>query len=621
MALPLSVLLQGLGFASIHAINLLLIAALLAGFWRREAHAPSSLALVVLAWASWLWLSLIWAGVGWVALRAAFAMSVLPLGFLITREFSTGQWRRLSSWMLLAAGIVILWGMAQLWQGGQPRAGFGQRNLAGAFTLPVALLATGWWLAGGRRGTAVLAVIPWLFIALVQSRGLWFAALPATLLLCLLAGGVPAWRRVAPLALVLALLVLSFQLPGGLGKRSVSDLQVARISLAGVEGQATREAAGAFGDSSLGQRLVIWRAALAMLEQAPWYGIGAQHFYQRYPLLITPEDQSAGQYAHNDYLQLLIELGWPGLLLTLGIYLLAAGRSWSRLRSGDPSPGRQVEIASLLAGITAIALHALVSYDHYAVPILLLLGMLLGRLDRLTLSAGEGLPVALSLPRRWLVSGAFLAMVLPALPAASEWYHRQGTQRLAVGDLAGAEAALSRAAVLFDTDEVEYARAITYIEALKALSAGDTERRSQLHQWALEALEKSARINPWNADVHFGRGLLAELAPDLEGPERARTAERAWRRCLRMDPRHFLCREHLARLLVRKGEGREARLLLEQGTAWSLPDDPAIAPYMMLLADLRERQGDTEPARRLRGRLARLREHWNRDSSGVSLSP
>jgi len=376
--------------------------------------------------------------------------------------------------------------------------------------------------------------------------------------------------------------------------------------------------AGLRGDSFQARRL-IWQGAWHMWRESPWQGWGLYRFRLIYPRYQLDADQSAGQYVHNDYLQLLLEIGIPGLLLVLLSMGLIAWWGWRTLRSPGVSESRRLEIAALLAAMAAISVHGMVSYDFYILPVLLVLGLITGRfIDRV--SAGDGVPVHTFTtgvgPVRRLVLILLSAVLLAlAVPASMAWYMEQGRAALARGDLAAAESALARAARIDNTDAIAHARALAYIEALKALPV-DEPRRPRLYRWALDSLDQAARMNPQLAAVACTRGTLLSQNPDLAGSQVYQHAADAFQRGLRMAPRDFLCRLYFARLLLKTGRRDEARALLEAGLSAGLPDSPAIQTYVLALIHLRHDLGDAVAAGRLARRLLQLQGHWRKIRNG-----
>jgi hypothetical protein len=86
-------------------------------------------------------------------------------------------------------------------------------------------------------------------------------------------------------------------------------------------------------------RFLIWERAWQMLMDAPWWGIGLGTYWLHWPPYRNPLDSSGGFYVHNDYLQIWIETGLPGLLLLLAVYPLNAWRDAPLF----PTPARALD--------------------------------------------------------------------------------------------------------------------------------------------------------------------------------------------------------------------------------------------------------------------------------------
>lgn len=139
-------------------------------------------------------------------------------------------------------------------------------------------------------------------------------------------------------------------------------------------------------------RLEIWDAALAQHATSPWVGAGARMFYDgsiRYRSVELPTYSGEALFAHNEYLQMLADYGWVGLLL-LGAMLLVHGGNGLRflqwfvrhrfLQTGRVLSNNLALCLGALAALTAMLVHASFEFQfHVAAPALtaaLLLGLL-----------------------------------------------------------------------------------------------------------------------------------------------------------------------------------------------------------------------------------------------------
>jgi putative inorganic carbon (HCO3(-)) transporter len=102
-------------------------------------------------------------------------------------------------------------------------------------------------------------------------------------------------------------------------------------------------------DSSNNFRINVWKAAIDMIHDRPWLGIGPGNkaFNLVYPLYQQPKFNALSAYSVP--LELLVEGGVPGLLAVLGLL-------WTSLRIGlEQLKGESTFALPALAAIAAIA--------------------------------------------------------------------------------------------------------------------------------------------------------------------------------------------------------------------------------------------------------------------------
>lgn len=215
---------------------------------------------------------------------------------------------------------------------------------------PLALALAAGFLRGWRRGQ-VRPLLPLLLLAtalifaatllLSQSRGALLGyALAVAFLVAAFAG---RYRR-ALFALLAALLLLVLVL------YSAAPQRFAPL-FAGSDFTGAGEAAL----NSLDGRREIWSRARYVVEDFPFTGVGLNNFRRVVPLLyplflISPAIDIA--HAHNHLLQVAAELGIPGLIAYLALWIGAALMLWQSWQRAASAPLRAVAAgcaASLLA--------------------------------------------------------------------------------------------------------------------------------------------------------------------------------------------------------------------------------------------------------------------------------
>jgi putative inorganic carbon (HCO3(-)) transporter len=193
--------------------------------------------------------------------------------------------------------------------------------------LPIALVALLRWRTWPQRLFAAAAlVLGAAALFLSYSRGGWLgmlASLGVIMLLLVLRqtrSWPPLWRRLFPVLLIatgVALLVVAVT--------QIEPLRIRVLSLV-----AGRQ------DSSNNFRINVWLAAIEMIQDRPWLGIGPGNsaFNLIYPLYQQPKFNALSAYSVP--LELLVEGGIPGLLAGLGL-LLASGRAGLAQLKGESS--------------------------------------------------------------------------------------------------------------------------------------------------------------------------------------------------------------------------------------------------------------------------------------------
>ncbi len=292
----------------------------------------------------------------------------------------------------LWAGIALLYAIVN-WADSPLRlrwsvAGLAMTGLFLALSAPVSVQ----WMAGGKLTfvpEALYRRLPLLLADPIHPNVM--AGALALVLPCALALPLFAWRSLRPwervltvaaTVAVLAVLVLTKSRGGLLGVGATllllvtlrwrygwlaapaaavaGGLAVWRIGIGRVVEvlSATQTLGGVDG------RLEVWSRALYMIQDFPFTGIGMGTFRQvanvLYPFFLAGPDADV-PHAHNLFLQVAVDLGLPGLVAWLAIFLLVCWSAWRVYRRGQS--GRLPYMAGLGAGLlgaqVALAVHGL----------------------------------------------------------------------------------------------------------------------------------------------------------------------------------------------------------------------------------------------------------------------
>jgi O-antigen ligase len=315
-------------------------------------------------------------------------LDVLPAlaAFAAAREM--GWWWRTRMWIAIAPVIAIAWcesllGCAQFYlmrlAGGEAASATGtyvnRNHFAGLLemALPLAVMAA---FAVSRRVTRRSSpdrdesIRPWLSVAAL-----------AGIAACLLVGIVASLSRMGFISTAVALGATLLALAGS--RTSGDESGASRPWLRGGRWiiplvapllilllTPTRELTQRFAfaasteEVGLDTRIAIWKDTAHLIADHKWIGSGIGAYERGLYLYKTVKPTHTLDFAHNDYLQIVAELGIPGALLAagLGAWILWRCLAVAVWRRGS----RNWELSlGLLGAIAAIALHSLTDFNLY----------------------------------------------------------------------------------------------------------------------------------------------------------------------------------------------------------------------------------------------------------------
>jgi O-antigen ligase len=202
-------------------------------------------------------------------------------------------------------------------------------------------------ISAWRRALAAFAaVVMGSTIFLCGSRGGMIALLWQIVLLA----GLLLWQKkiakAFPLLLMFLAAVIIFST--WLGGNEIAD------RIASIHSEAHTELSG-------GTRLSVARDSYHMFTLRPVAGWGLATFRDVYPQFRTFYSNFAVDYAHDDYLQLLVETGVLGGLVTLWFLVIVFRNSLRKIKNNSDTDGA-VALAALL-GITGILIHSFFDFN------------------------------------------------------------------------------------------------------------------------------------------------------------------------------------------------------------------------------------------------------------------
>lgn len=109
-------------------------------------------------------------------------------------------------------------------------------------------------------------------------------------------------------------------------------------------------------------RTAVWKDTLGAVPDFWLTGSGLSSFSYVYPIYRSFGGRRFFSWAHNDYLQLALELGAPGLLLALGLAVWIVRRARKVRARLAEDPAMQRLQAGYLAALLAVALHSFTDF-------------------------------------------------------------------------------------------------------------------------------------------------------------------------------------------------------------------------------------------------------------------
>jgi len=313
------------------------------------------------------------------------------------------------------------------------------------------------------------------------------------------------------------------------------------------------------------ERINIWKASLKMLRDHPIWGIGLGMYRNYADQYNFPVEGQVGRYgkvawsAHNDVLQVGVELGVMGLVLLGGIAVLILYQGVKKASKGPPS----WYLAGSVCALGAILVQSLVNEVLHSPAIAMATATLAAMVvDNPTGKASKSIPVfSLRLCRigfLLLVCCVFLFMV--GFPFLGDLYYTQAEKFMSANQPAQTLEALKKA-IRYVPIRADYYNSLgeIYLQAL------EIQFDDELFRSAEGAFSKAIRLNPREMMFHMNRAALYRQAfASMKTEQVARIAVEEYQKAIELAPFIPFPRFDLAFFYTEMGRYQEARKLLEE---------------------------------------------------------
>lgn len=364
-------------------------------------------------------------------------------------------------------------------------------------------------------------------------------------------------------------------------------------------------------------RLDIWKNSLQRITDHPWgVGLGLYKytsFQYRFPIenAITRYGKRA-ESAHNEYLQMGVELGVMGV----GLFLVGAAFLGMEIRETLRLPLESWErglVLGLSAGILGILVHGAVDSVFHE-PALVLLSLLfagmilvLKRLKAPKSVSAWVAPFPYRPARAALVGVLVTLAVLLIIRPAAAWYAFDSGKREAVVGETERTLGWYQLAARIDPGVSAYYEAVASAEETLYRRSGDLQRL--LH--AEEELRVGLELNPLDGRLsHRLGGLLVLLASRAgQGAQRETLLQQAamsYEQASRLDPYTPFNYLELGKIRWAQGRQEEAQALFKQAMSY----EPNFLPARVQLAELFLQRGQKKAAALEYAEIARIQERY-----------
>ncbi|MBF0478512.1 MAG: O-antigen ligase family protein [Candidatus Omnitrophica bacterium] len=222
---------------------------------------------------------------------------------------------------------------------------------------------------GAFLATTIPAAIAYLFF-----KKRWRVVLKLAVIIILLWGFILTLSRGAWLALVFAVVLAGFAVPvltvGRMCSKRIFFLLLTVLIVAGVFVSEFDFAKKHFWEANTGMhRIKMWEDSFKMVHERPLLGFGVNTYMRNFQSYRRDHSYFL-TYAHNCYVQMLVEIGIMGFTAFLGLVIIYFKNFLHRLRIlYDEDHELFVLGMGIFSGLAAFFMHSFVDVDFYSLPL------------------------------------------------------------------------------------------------------------------------------------------------------------------------------------------------------------------------------------------------------------
>jgi hypothetical protein len=332
-------------------------------------------------------------------------------------------------------------------------------------------------------------------------------------------------------------------------------------------------------------RLLIWKPTWKMYLDHPWWGVGPDHFDDRFRQYRPehPDLQIRPDRVHNDYLNALADWGTVGgglILVILGLFIRTSWRLWkvSRKPQLDPLPQSDGDWSLALGsslGLVALLAHSFFDYNLHvpanAVLAATLLAMMVRHfeetVDRSRFTAG----------RKWRLLELALVSVCAVYLASQCWARTCATIAILKAEthLPCSDTQIALLKTAFHHEPRNHEIAYRIGECLRLRSWQSRSGYEDQAREAIEWFERGSRLNPFDPYSPVKKGMCLDWLDDHD------VAETYYQKSLELDPNGYYINALLGWHHLQAGQYTEAKKWLERSLRLFPNEKNFIASYYL----------------------------------------
>lgn len=315
----------------------------------------------------------------------------------------------------------------------------------------------------------------------------------------------------------------------------------------------------------------LWKSGWEMYQDQPFIGWGLNMYKWLFPQYRHVNAPDPGLYAHNDYFQVLIELGPIGFILFIGfiVYLLI---TLKKVYVVGKNQEQKLIFLGFITAVIGVLAHSFFTFNLYQPATLLLLGLYAGvltqNLNKLT--STKNIQFVAS-ETNYVSTYAYYSLVT-VLSLVLIYV-------TTINAVSVKKVYAPYKNILTALDESEFAYSLTsYKESILSTQldlytdllyneANDPTAKSErfLTNRAIKVSKQAIEKNPYRVSNYINRGKLFFIGLKKDYPKREQEINLAYQQAIKVDPFNIKARLDYAKVLVSFNKKNAAIKILEGG--------------------------------------------------------